>query len=193
MEELKLREEDRGNEKLEITQSYIKSPVSHVRLYHTTVAPKARLLEDKKGLKCSVLIFHGFTEDSSSYMEMAQHIALAGTCECHLIDFHGFGFSTGVRGYVDLVEIQNDILALVGEVIKRNAARKLALPAFVIASSYAANAVAGLLINNPDIPLAGVIMCSPAFSAHCQYAQLSILEKIFHLYVYPVVQVRMMR
>ena len=193
MEELKSKSEQPSEaeicEKVDITQGYIKTAIPYTRLYHTLITPKPELVAERKGIKCSVLIFHGFAENSSSSIQMATHLAIEGTFECHLIDFHGFGYSTGVRGYADLIELQHDIVALIAEVVKRNTSRNLALPTFIIANSYAANVAAGLLINNPDMLLAGVVMCSPAFSTHYQYSQLSFYEKILHLYIYPLVQV----
>ena len=193
MEEQKIKDLPASADKVTISYSYIKTTDSFLRLYHTTVSPKLPLDSDKKELKASILIFHGFAEDSSNYIPMSTYLASEGAFECHLVDFRGFGYSTGIREHVDLIEMQNDILALLAEVIKRNLSRNIQLPAFVIASSYAANILAGLLINNPDLPIAGVVMCSPAFSTHYKYSKLSIWEKLLYLYIYPLIQVHFSR
>jgi len=176
-------------ENVEITQGYIKTGTPFLRLYHTVISPSKTIIETKKGIKASLLIFHGFTEDSSSYMQMGSHLAVEGCLEIHMIDFRGFGYSTGVREHIDLIELQHDIIVLLQEVLKRNISRNLLVPVFLLGNSYAGNVLSGLLINNSDIQLAGVIMLSPAFSTHYQYSQLALFEKILYLYIYPLIQV----
>ncbi len=176
-------------EKVSITRSYIKLSPSYMRLYYTVVAPNVEGSPRGRAVNASLLMFHGLQEDSSSYLDMATQIASSGNYECHLVDLRGFGYSTGVRGYADLLEFQTDMVAVINEVAKRNQTRGMGGPTFVYAHSYAANAILTLLINNPQLPLAGVVLASPAFSAHPQYSKLSLAEKVLYLYVHPQVHV----
>ena len=171
--------------KVTITTSYLKTINPFLRLHHTVVVPSSK----SPTPKASVLIFHSFFEDSSNYLPLAAHLASEGYFECHLLDFRGFGYSTGLRTYADLVELQNDIVLLLQELHKQNASRHISLPTFIISTSYASNVVAGFLINNPNLPLAGVIMCSPAFSGNYQASRLSFIERITAYLVAPLVHV----
>lgn len=170
--------------KAKVTSSYLKTNTPFLHLYHTVVAPNLGIAP-----KASILIFHSFFEDSSSYLTLANHLAVEGPFECYLIDFRGFGYSTGARGYVDLVELQRDVLILLQEVRSQNALRHFSLPAFVLATSYAANVVTGLLINNPHLPLAGVIMCSPAFTENEHYLNVPLVEQIVRACLSPIMKV----
>eukprot|EP00826_Nyctotherus_ovalis_P015033 TRINITY_DN1423_c0_g1_i3.p1 TRINITY_DN1423_c0_g1~~TRINITY_DN1423_c0_g1_i3.p1 ORF type:complete len:376 (-),score=40.60 TRINITY_DN1423_c0_g1_i3:113-1240(-) len=171
-------------DKARVASSYLKTNTPFLNLYHTVVAPNTGTAP-----KASILIFHSFFEDSSSYLTLANHLAVEGPFECYLVDFRGFGYSTGARGYVDLIELQSDVLILLQEVCCQNALRHFSLPAFILATSYAANVVTGFLINNPHLPLAGVIMCSPAFTENEYYLNLPFVEQIARTYLSPIMKI----
>jgi len=176
------------NSKVKVDSFYLKTNTSFINLYCIKVTP---ITQDTP--KASILIFHSLFEDSSEYIPLATHLAAEGSFECYMIDFRGFGYSSGTRAYVDLIELQQDVFTLIQEVHNQNIQRQFTLPTFVITSSYSSNVVAGLLINNPHLPLAGVIMCSPAFTEDDRRSTLPIVDQMVGMCLGPLMHVKLLK
>jgi pimeloyl-ACP methyl ester carboxylesterase len=62
-------------------------------LYHTHL----RIADiEEHDLKATLLLIHGFGENSDQFLESALHYAINGL-DVHLIDLTGYGYSSGIR------------------------------------------------------------------------------------------------
>ena len=120
-----------------------------------TFIRRGRLNEDiSTNSKASIVMVHGNSENSDSYLEIGIHHAL-NDLEVHLIDLKGQGLSSGEKnGHFKIQEHHNQLVSMLEQVDSK-------LPCFIQAHSMGCLCTATFLINNPDLKIAGVIVGSP--------------------------------
>lgn len=105
--------------------------------------------------KATICICHGFAEHSGRYLGSAARLAIVGF-EVHMIDLRSFGVSGGARAGHDIHEYQEDFVALLKQI-------RSDLPCFIWGHSMGGLIVTSLLINNPWLKLAGVLISAPLY------------------------------
>jgi acylglycerol lipase len=116
--------------------------ISHTEICHKTESPKA-----------TIAMFHGFGQYSDMFLEIGIQFAMNGY-KVQLIDFRGYGWSGGRRLEYTLVEMQNDIVALLKEADPE-------LPMFFYCHSMGGMVTLSFLMNNPSLSVSGVICSAP--------------------------------
>ncbi|CAG9332250.1 unnamed protein product [Blepharisma stoltei] len=107
--------------------------------------------------KASLCIVHGFGEHSGRYINAAIHFALLGY-GVHMIDFRHAGLSGGARAGHNLYELQSDINLLLQQ-------PDPTVPCFLWGHSMGGLLVTTVLINNPTLPITGVIISAPFYGS----------------------------
>lgn len=115
-----------------------------------------RLVNTSRPPKASLCIIHGFAEHSGKFIPAAVRFAQAGY-EVHTIDLRHLGVSGGARGGHQLFELQRDV-----EVLLKQADSNL--PLFLWGQSMGGLLATTVLINNPNLKIAGAIITSPLFA-----------------------------
>eukprot|EP00441_Pelagodinium_beii_P032251 CAMPEP_0197638048 /NCGR_PEP_ID=MMETSP1338-20131121/13083_1 /TAXON_ID=43686 ORGANISM="Pelagodinium beii, Strain RCC1491" /NCGR_SAMPLE_ID=MMETSP1338 /ASSEMBLY_ACC=CAM_ASM_000754 /LENGTH=340 /DNA_ID=CAMNT_0043210561 /DNA_START=41 /DNA_END=1059 /DNA_ORIENTATION=- len=104
-------------------------------------------------------IIHGFGEHSGRYVEFARALSEQGIV-VHTIDMRGFGMSGGSRCQQTIHSFTRDVAAVLRVCSKGPGAH---LPVFLFGHSLGGLTVLKYCIDNPDVPLAGVIFSSGLF------------------------------
>lgn len=107
--------------------------------------------------RASICFIHGFGENSAKHLNTATLFAL-NQFEVHLIDLRSFGYSGGARCGHSMQEFQEDVLLMLRQVNPE-------LPCFLIGHSLGGLILTTILINNPDLPIAGAIISAPAYES----------------------------
>lgn len=92
-----------------------------------------------------------------------------------MIDLRGFGYSGGIRGQTNLKNVMSDIENL----LRRCCG--MGLPTYVMAHGYGATMILGLLQENPNLPIAGVIALSPLFTFPFESTESYLLQFLLWL------------
>lgn len=133
---------------VKVTREYIHTEhgaltrICHTEVFHKENKPKA-----------TIAILHGFGQNSDLFMDLAIQYAMNGY-KVELIDFRGYGWSGGNRGHFTLIEMQNDIVALLKEVDPE-------LPLILYAHSMGCMITLSFLMNNPDLNISGLVLQAP--------------------------------
>lgn len=99
-------------------------------------------------------MLHGSSESSDNFLEYAIHHAL-NDFEVHMVDFKGFGLSSGDRNaHYRIQEHHNQIVSCLEQLNSD-------LPCFIQAHSMGCLSTTTFLINNPHLKIAGFIAGSP--------------------------------
>uniref|UniRef100_A0A0G4HJ30 Serine aminopeptidase S33 domain-containing protein n=1 Tax=Chromera velia CCMP2878 TaxID=1169474 RepID=A0A0G4HJ30_9ALVE len=107
------------------------------------------------GAVANLCIFHGFGEHSGRYADMANHFKSRGFV-VHTVDFRGCGYSGGARAASTVDVLCNDVTTVLD-------CMDPALPCFILGHSMGGLTVAKYLLENPGLPIAGVIFSSALF------------------------------
>jgi alpha-beta hydrolase superfamily lysophospholipase len=111
-------------------------------------------------------------------MEPAMHFALNGF-DVHLGDLRGYGLSGGVRaGKNTISDFQCDLARHIQEV-------RTDLPLFLMGHSLGGMTTTSLLMNNPKLELAGVILSAPLLDIHPKVVpwDKKIILKFIHYFI----------
>ncbi|EGR30944.1 hypothetical protein IMG5_120760, partial [Ichthyophthirius multifiliis] len=128
-----------------IIRGYINGTGKQLRLYYTK-------LEPKQGKKATICIVHGFGEHSGRFLHIADRFAKVGFV-VQLVDLRGFGYSGGPRGASTIEELHQDICTLLKQANKD-------LPLYLYGHSLGGQLVITLVMRNPLLNIAGVIITS---------------------------------
>lgn len=131
-----------------IIRGYLQGSGMHLRIYYTKVEPFKKKL-------ATICMIHGLGAHSGRFMDMADFFAKKGFV-VNMIDLRGFGLSGCARANANVSELHKDI-----ELLLRQASRNL--PLFIYGHGMGAGLVASLLIKNPYLNIAGVILTSGMF------------------------------
>jgi len=131
-----------------IMRGYLQGNGKQLRLYYTKLEPLGTKL-------ASLCIVHGFGEHSGRFLDMAESFVKQGFV-VHLIDLRGFGHSGGPRANGTIAELHADV-----DILLKQAHRDL--PLFVYGHSMGGALVASLLMRNPYLNIAGVVLTSTMF------------------------------
>ena len=108
-------------------------------------------------VKATLGLVHGFCQTANTtYFESAIMHALNGF-EVIMIDQKGFGYSSGFRGANYTIYENHE---WIGTMLKQARTDK---PLFLVGHSMGCLTIQTFLINNPDLPIAGVIHSAPCF------------------------------
>jgi alpha-beta hydrolase superfamily lysophospholipase len=130
-----------------LKREYIDAKGEQIRLNYTEIMHK----NDKP--KATIAILHGFGQNSDLFVELGIQFALNGYI-VQAIDFRGYGWSGGRRVEHTLIEMQDDIVALLKE-------SDPDIPLFLYSHSMGGLITFSFLMNNPDLNISGVISQAP--------------------------------
>jgi len=142
-------------DRLILTRGHIMShDKPNMYIHHTMIRDSTLAPSDFKASLCMV---HGFGENSDLFLEPAINYALNGF-DVQLIDLRGFGLSCGPRcSDLKIEYYHHDVAALLSKV-------RTDIPCFLYGHSMGALTLTTFLINNPTLPIAGVILSAPFYS-----------------------------
>lgn len=124
--------------------------------YHTNIKDVSIKEEE---IKASMVIIHGYGENSDLFLESAIQFALNGF-DCHLVDLRGFGMTGGSRmGGWKISELHYDVAACLKQV-------KPNLPLFIYGHSMGGLTITSFLINNYNLNISGVLLSAPFLNFH---------------------------